>query len=78
MQGLGSRGILGIQYEATYGVLPSADVPVIPANLTKVYIETEGFKASRNLVASSVITGVRHSTKPLLGNIDVQGSLATE
>ena len=25
-----------------------------------------------------MITGVRHSTKPLLGNIDVQGSLSTE
>ena len=78
MQGLGSRGILGIQYEATYGVLPTTDTPVIAADLTKVYIETEGFKSSRNLVASTVITGVRHSTKPLLGNIDVQGSIATE
>ena len=78
MQGLGSRGILGIQYEASYGVLPTGDTPPITANLTKVYLETEGFKASRNLVDSAVITGVRHASKPLLGNIDVQGSLATE
>ena len=78
MQAIGSRGILGIQYEANYGVLPTGDTPVIAANLTKVYMETEGFKASRNLVDSTVITGMRHASKPLLGNIDVQGSLATE
>lgn len=77
-QALGTRATLGLQYEATYGVKPSADTPVITADLTKVYFESEGFKSSRNLVSSNVLTGSRQATAPIQGNIDVQGSIATE
>ncbi len=71
-QAQGSKGIVSIQYEESFGV--SAAAP----NMTKVYFDSEGFKASRNLVASTIITGSRNSAIPLLGNIDVQGSLFTE
>lgn len=78
MQSQGIRGILGMQYEATYGVVPTADTPAVVADLTKVYFESEGLKGSRNLVSSNIISGRREATKPLQGNIDVQGSIATE
>jgi Phage tail tube protein len=80
-QAQGSRGTLGIQYESTFGIKPSTDAantPLAAADLTKVYFESEGFKASQNLVSSAILTGSRHSTRPIKGNIDVQGSIATE
>ena len=77
-QAQGSKGLLSLQYEATYGVKPTADTPVIAADMTKVYFESEGFKATRNLLTSTILTGARTSPKPVAGNIDVQGSITTE
>ena len=80
-QALGSRGQLGIQYESNFGVKPSTDAgntPLAMADLTKIYFDSEGFKATQNLVTSAILTGSRNSTKPIKGNIDVQGNISTE
>ena len=71
-QAQGSKGIVSIQYEPSFGALPGSP------DMTKVYFDGEGFKASRNLVASNIISGTRNAAIPLLGNIDVQGSISTE
>ncbi|MFZ4857907.1 MAG: phage tail tube protein [Desulfuromonadaceae bacterium] len=73
-QAKGNNGLLGLQYESplAFGVDPS--VP----DLTKVYFETEGFKASTNLITSNVMTGTRQVSKPLQGNIDCTGAISTE
>ena len=71
-QAQGSKGIISIQLEEAFGVAPTTP------NMEKVYFSSEGFKSSRNLIASDIITGNRHSAIPLQGNIDVQGSIATE
>lgn len=72
MQAKGSNGLLAIQYEGTFNVDP--DTP----NTTKVYFESEGFKGSRNLISSSVMTGSRQPSAPIAGNIDTSGSISTE
>jgi hypothetical protein len=71
-QAKGSSGILSLQYEEAY----NAD-PAVP-DTTKIYFETEGFKGSRNLVASAVLTGSRQPSAPIQGNIDAVGPVATE
>ena len=71
-QAQGSKGLLSIQYEDSYGATPATP------DMTKVYFESEGFKASKNLITSQSISGTRHSTTPIAGNIDTQGSIAAE
>lgn len=71
-QARGTNGLLAVQYEETFGSNPATP------DTTKVYFESEGLKASRNLISSAVITGTRQPTVPIQGNIDVAGSVATE
>lgn len=71
-QARGVQGLLGIQYESTFGTTPGTP------DLTKLYFESEGFKSSRNMISSAVMTGTRQPTAPIQGNIDVTGSLGLE
>jgi hypothetical protein len=75
MQAKGNNGLLAMQYESPIDAFGTT--PTLP-DLTKVYFESEGFKASTNLLTSNVMTGTRQVTKPLLGNIDTTGNISTE
>ena len=71
-QAQGWKGTLGIQKETTFNTDP------VTPTLTKVYFESAGISASRNLTSSNTISGTRNPTKPELGNIDVTGDISVE
>lgn len=72
MQASGAYGVIGAQYEETYG-----SDPAVP-DLTKIYIETEGLKSSQNQIQSKVMMGNRMTGEPSGGNINATGPITTE
>lgn len=71
-QATGASAKLILQEETTYKTSPASP------NATLLYFISEEIKYSRNLIDSTVIRGSRDAAMPVLGNVDVVGTINTE
>jgi len=71
-QAKGTDTAVAVYEESTYATDPGAP------NGTKVYIKSNGVKASQPLEDSETLTSARERSRPTRGNIDVAGALETE
>lgn len=66
---IGGNGVIGIDFETTYGTTPASPVG------KKMPFNKSSITGKQNLVDPSTITGTRNPVAPALGNIDVGGNL---